>query len=216
MNCEGWFVTPPISNITVAASSERSQSFTIKAPADADSDESCNVDFTLDSEGIFETQTQTTEAIISVAKLVIYEEGVEPQLADAKANADGEFRIPIRNEGFLTAPNVIVTLKADELGTTVYAEQSITITVPANDVAFATFPYSDLPPGDARLLVTLEVIDTPIHEDSDEDAILTIQFSNMADEDGESDWLVIVIVILTGLVLYGGYKTARKGSSGRF
>lgn len=216
LNCDGWSVLPSISNITVAASSERSQSFTIKAPADADSDESCNVDFTLDSEGIFETQTQTTEAIISVAKLVIDEGGVEPQLADAKANADGEFRIPIRNEGFLTAPNVVVTLKADELGNTVYAEQSITITVPANDVAFATFPYSDLPPGDARLLVTLEVIDTPIHEDSDDDAILTIQFSNMADEDGESDWLVIVIVILTGLVLYGGYKTARKGSSGRF
>ena len=57
-----------------------------------------------------------------------------------------------------------------------YAEQSITITVPANDVAFATFPYSDLPPGDARLLVTLEVI-VSIHEDSDEDAVLTIQFT---------------------------------------
>ena len=216
LNCEGWFVTPPISNITVAASSERSQSFTIKAPEDADSDESCNVDFTLDSEGVFDTQTQTTEAIISVAKLVIDEGGVEPQLADAKANADGEFRIPIRNEGFLTAPKVKVTLKADELGNTVYAEQTIEIAVPANGVTFATFPYSDLPPGDARLFVTLEVIDTPIHEDSDEDAILTIQFSNMADEDGESDWLVIVIVILTGLVLFGGYKTARKGSSGRF
>ena len=38
----------------------------------------------------------------------------------------------------------------------------------------------------------------------------------MADEDGESDWLVVVIVLLTGLVLYGGFKTAKKGSSGRF
>ena len=80
LNCEGWFVTPPISNITVVASSERSQSFTIKAPADADSDESCNVDFTLDSEGVFETQTETTEAIISVAKLVIDEGGVDHSL----------------------------------------------------------------------------------------------------------------------------------------
>ena len=53
-------------------------------------------------------------------------------------------------------------------------------------------------------------------EDSADEEIITIQFSNMADEDGESDWLVVVIVLLTGLVLYGGYKTARKGSSGRF
>ena len=64
--------------------------------------------------------------------------------------------------------------------------------------------------------VTLDVVDTPTHEDSDESAIITIKFSNIADEDGESDWLVVVIVLLTGLVLYGGYKTAKRGSSGRF
>ena len=60
------------------------------------------------------------------------------------------------------------------------------------------------------------MIDTQTHEDSDTSAIITIKFSNMADEDGESDWLVVVIVVLTGLVLYGGYKTAKRGSSGRF
>ena len=216
LDCDGWDVKPSISNITIAASSERSQSFTIKAPADADSDESCDVDFTLDSEGDFDTQTESTEAKISVAKLIIDKGGVEPRQADAKANADGEFRIPIRNDGFLTAQNVKVTLKADELGITEYEEEIVTITVPANDVAFAVFPYSDLPPGDARLMVTVDAGDTPVHDDSADNEIITIQFSNIADEDGESDWLVIVIVILTGLVLYGGYKTARKGSSGRF
>ena len=64
--------------------------------------------------------------------------------------------------------------------------------------------------------VTLDVIGTPTHEDSDSSAIITIKFSNMADEDGESGWLVVVIILLTGLVLYGGFKTAKKGSSGRF
>ena len=29
LSCEGWTVAPPISNVTVAANSERSQSFTI-------------------------------------------------------------------------------------------------------------------------------------------------------------------------------------------
>ena len=216
LSCEGWQVTPGLSNITVAAGSERSQSFTIFAPADASSEESCMVEFTADSEGEFETQTQSTNAIISVANLVIDEGGVEPRNAEAKANADGQFIIPIRNEGFLTAQDVIVYLQADELGDTDYPQKQVTITVPANGVAYASFDYSDLPPGDARLKVTLDVIGTPTHEDSDTSAIITIKFSNMADEDGESGWLVVVIILLTGLVLYGGFKTAKKGSSGRF
>ena len=216
LSCEGWQVTPGMSNITVAAGSERSQSFTIFAPADASAEESCPVEFTADSEGDFETQTQSTNALISVAKLVIVEGAVEPNAADAKANADGQFIIPIRNDGFLTAQDVIVYLQADELGDTDYPQKQVTITVPANGVAYANFDYSDLPPGDARLKVTLDVIGTPTHEESQTSDIITIKFSNMAEEDGESDWLVVVIILLTGLVLYGGFKTAKKGSSGRF
>ena len=62
----------------------------------------------------------------------------------------------------------------------------------------------------------MDVIGTPTHVESAESEIITITFSNIADEDGDSDWLVVVIVLLTGLVMYGGYKTARRGSSGRF
>ena len=68
----------------------------------------------------------------------------------------------------------------------------------------------DLPPGDARLKVTVEVIGTPTHEESQESEIITIQFSNIADEDGESDWLVIVIVVLTGLVLLAVTRLLRR------
>ena len=201
----------------MAANSERSQSFTIYAPADAAAEDECPVSFSANSEGDFAEQTQSTIAIISVAKLVIDEGGVEPRNADAKANADGQFIIPIRNEGFLTTGDVIVYLEADELGDTVYPQQQVTITVPANGTAYATFDYSDLPPGKARLKVTLDVIDTPTHVESAESEIITITFSNIADEDGDSDdLLVVVIVLLTGLVMYGGYKTARRGSSGRF
>ena len=215
LSCEGWLVAPPVSNVTVAAESERSQSFTIYAPADASSEDECMVHFTANSEGDIDQEKQSTNAKISVANLRIDEGGVEPSNANAKANANGQFRIPISNKGFLAA-DVIVYLEADELGDTVYPQQTDSIVVPANGTAFAVFNYSDLPPGDARLKVTLDVINTPTHEDSDESAIITIKFSNMADEDGESDWLVVVIIALTGLVLYGGYKTAKKGSSGRF
>ena len=203
-----------VSNVTVAAESERSQSFTIYAPADASSEDECMVHFTANSEGDIDQEKQSTNAKISVANLRIDEGGVEPSNANAKANANGHLGIPISNKGFLAA-DVIVYLEADELGDTVYPQQTDSIVVPANGTAFAVFNYSDSPPGDARLEVTLEVINTPTHEESDESAIITIKFSNMADEDGESDWLVVVIIALTGLVLYGGYKTAKKGSSGR-
>ena len=210
----GWQVAPAISNLTVAADDDRSQSFTIYAATNSTVD-SCDIEFTADSEGDFETQSASTEALISVAKIVIDKSAIEPRDADAEANADGIFRIPIRNDGFLTASDVIVYLEADELGNTDYSQKQVTIVVPANGVAYAEFPYADLPPGPARLKVTVDVIGTPVHPDSAESEIFTTTFSNMADDD-ESPVLMFVIVTLTILVLYGGYKTAKKGSSGRF
>ena len=139
------------------------------------------------------------------------------------ANEDGIFRIPIENTGFLTADDVIVYLESAQDGTD-YPQKQITITVPAasSDVngvvepgqAWAEFPYSDMPPGTAYLKVSVEVIGTPISDEiPDED--ISYKFSNTA-EGEESSFLMPVIIILTILVLFGGYKTARKGSSGRF
>ena len=214
----GWQVTGS-TNLTVAANDERAQSFTIFSAQNSTVDK-CDIEFTAESEGDFEIQTAETEARISVVRLVIEESLVEPGGADAEANADGTFRIPIRNVGFLTAAEVKVTLEADEFGNTVYEPQQKSQMIPAEDYRYFEFDYSDMPPGDARLRVSVEVMDPAnedaVAEDSADEAILTIPFSNMASEDGESPFLVIVIVALTLLVLYGGYNTARKGSSGRF
>lgn len=207
----GWLVAPPISNLTVAADSTRSQSFTIYAPTNSTVDE-CDIDYTAESEGDVETQTGSTTAIISIAKLVILEDSIEPRASDALANENGIFRIPIQNNGFLTASDVIVYLVAQD--GTEYTQKQTTITVPANGTAFAEFPYSNMPPGPAGLTVSLEVIGTPSEDVSDVD--FKIKFSNVADGDGNDSYLMIVVVILTILVLYGGYKTARKGSSSRF
>jgi hypothetical protein len=214
----GWQVAPEITNVTVAADSERSQSFTIYAAANSTKD-SCDVEFTAQSGGDdFELQTSTTNAKISVAKLVIEEDSIEPLAADAGANEDGIFTIPIRNEGFLSTGSVVVYLEAQEISDTVYARQSFTIaTVPAEGVAYAEFQYSDFPPGIQRFSVSLEVLDdTPLHPDSEDSELFERKFSNMEDEGDESPWLGIVIVALAILVLYGGFKTARKGSSSRF
>jgi hypothetical protein len=89
--------------------------------------------------------------------------------------------------------------------------------VPAQGNATAEFPYSDLPPGVARFVVTIEVgEDTPLDSGSEDTVDFDIKFSNMEDEGDESPWLMVVIIVLTILVLFGGYKAARKGSSGRF
>ena len=71
-----------------------------------------------------------------------------------------------------------------------------------------------MPPGTAYLTVSVEVIGTPISDDVP-DMDISYKFSNVADGE-ESSFLMPVIIILTILVLFGGYKTARKGSSGRF
>ena len=207
----GWLVTPPISNLTIAADNSRSQSFTIFAATNS-TVETCDVDYTVDSEGDFETQTGSTTAIISIAKLVILVDSIEPRAANALANEDGIFRIPIKNEGFLTASDVIVYLVGQD--GTEYTQKQTTITVPANETAFAEFPYSDMPPGPAGLTVSVEIIGTPSEDVSDKD--FKVKFSNVASGDANDSYLMIIVVILTILVLYGGYKTARKGSSSRF
>jgi hypothetical protein len=188
-------------------------SFTIHAGTNS-TEVTCDVDFSADSSGDFETQEESTKVIVSVATLSIIKNAIEPFAADAIANTDGIIRIPIENTGFLTASEVVVTLTSAQAGTE-FAEQLVTITVPAGEVAYAEFPYSDMPPGNARLVVSVTVDGTPVSEDVS-DYEFPIKFSNVASEDGESPYLMVVIVALTLLVLYGGFKTARKGSSGRF
>ncbi|MEL0101513.1 MAG: hypothetical protein VW862_07435, partial [Euryarchaeota archaeon] len=208
----GWDVTPKLSNITIAANNDRSQSFTVHAPTNSTLDD-CDVAFEATSEGDFEVQTASTEVVIAVADLAILIESIEPRNADAFANQDGIFRVPIENTGFLSTGDVIVYLEASQEGTD-YPTQQTTIRIAAQDVEWAEFPYSDLPPGTAHLRVRLDVIDTPL-DSTVEPVDFSRKFSNVADGE-ESPWITVVIFMLTILALYGGYKVARKGSSSRF
>ena len=209
---DGWQVTPPMSNLTVGPGVDWNQDFTIHAGTNS-TELTCSIDFTADSAGDFETQTDSTNAMISIAKLSIIKKQIEPFAADAIANSDGIIRIPIQNEGFLTATDVIVVLVSAQPGTE-FAEQQVTISVPAEGVGYAEFAYSDMAPGNAHLKVVVTVVGTPVSEEVP-DYEFKIKFSNLAESE-ESPYLMIVIVALTILVLYGGFKTARKGSSGRF
>ena len=212
----GWQVTPPISNLTVAAGNDRSQSFTVFSAINS-TESDCEVTFEASSESPdLEVLSTSTDVVISLVSLEILKSSIEPDDADAEANTGGFFKIPIKNNGFLDATGVKITLEADSEGDTEYAEKSDYIDIPANGTAYANFSYDDLPPGPARFKITIDPVNNPVDSDSDSSEVFTRTFSNMADSDDESPLFTVVIVVLALLVLFGGYKTARKGSSGRF
>ena len=212
----GWQVTPPISNLTVAADDDRSQSFTVFASTNSTEGE-CELSFEASSENSeLETESDSIDVSIEEADFEIIKSSIEPDDADAEANTPGVFKIPIKNNGFLAVTGIEVTLSADELGDTVYESVTKVIDVPANGTTFVQFEYDSFPPGPARLLVTIDAGDNQVKDSSQTEVVFTRTFSNMADADDESPLFTIVIVILTLLVLYGGYNTARKGSSGKF
>ena len=126
--------------------------------------------------------------------------------------------IPITNTGYLSTGEVIVYLEGQDGTDTDYPRQSYTIsTVPARGDATAEFQYTDFPPGVARFEITLEVSDdTPLDSSSEDSAKFERKFANMEEEGDESPWLMVAIIALTALVLFGGYKAARRGSSSRF
>jgi hypothetical protein len=122
--------------------------------------------------------------------------------------------IIVENTGFLTATDVIVYLE----GTyeTDYPTEQVTITVPAEGTATAVFDHDGFGPGPQRFKTYITVIGTPVdstgpdHEDS-----FTLEFYNVADEE-KGGGVGYVVAVLAVLVLFGGYKTARKGSKARF
>ena len=220
-DCEdGWDVTGLFGvneSVPLTYGMEWSHAFKIHAPTNA-TDTECMIEFTADSKGEYETQVTTVEARISVAKLSIETGSITPFAADAAANEDGVITIPITNTGYLSTGEVIVYLEGQDGTDTDYPRQSYTIsTVPARGDATAEFQYTDFPPGVARFEITLEVSDdTPLDSSSEDSAKFERKFANMEEEGDESPWLMVAIIALTALVLFGGYKAARRGSSSRF
>ncbi|MDP6870313.1 MAG: STT3 domain-containing protein [Candidatus Poseidoniaceae archaeon] len=209
----GWDVTPEISNITIAAGNERSQSFTIHAATNSTENE-CTLSFSVDSESDYEIQTGSTSILVAVASLKIETTLIEPYAAVAEANKDGIIRIPVSNSGFLTATDVIVYLEAAEQTATIFEEVQTTISVPAEGMAYAEFEHGEFVPGPHYFTVRIDVIDTPTDNSaSDFTEDVSITYSNMAEE-GDSDFVMVFVVLLIILVIYSGYKTVAGRTKG--
>ena len=210
---DGWALTPPSENRTVGPGVTLTQSFTVKAPSNG-SETTCTIGFSVESEGPHDILTDSTEVMISVATLSFDTNGFRPLEADAAANEAGTIRIAVKNDGFLTASDVIVYLVGT--GDTEFEETQVTITVPAQGSAYAEFAYEGLNTGTQRFEVRMESIGTPTDSTDDDHKVnFDIRFSSMS-EGEESSYVLFVVIVLAAGVLFGGYKIARKGSSSRF
>jgi len=213
-NCisAGWWADDVSELPNVGPYSSKTQAVTVEAPENSTVSE-CTLTVTVDSGGEFDSQTIEIEFVISVASLSFDPDGIEPREADAAANQAGLIRIPVTNDGFLDASSVIVYLEGS--GDTEFSAQKSAL-VPAKSTVFFEFEYSGFDPQTQRFEVRMESIRTPTDSGGDDhEQMFDIKFSNMA-EGEESSSVVWVVVVLSALILFGGYKVARKGSSSRF
>jgi hypothetical protein len=210
----GWSVTDSVSNLPVPPYDSRTQSFTVTSAVNSTISE-CKLSVTAESSGDFDIQEGEIDMIISVASLSFVEENIEPLEQNAEALKPGVIRVPIRNDGYLEATNVIVYLEGQNNTGTDFTSQD-TITVPANGLAYAEFTYESFDTGVRRFEIRMESIDTPTDTSGDDhEMMFEIKFSNIAE--GEESSLVGTVVVIIGLlVLFGGFKAARRGSSSRF
>ena len=185
---------------------------TITSPSTDTTVDTCSVKVTVTSES---GASYTREIIVEIATatLEIISEQITPLNSEAVAGKSGKIIVPVRNTGLLDAVGIEVTLK----GTveTEYAEQKVTLTVPNNDIAYAEFDYEGFEGAVQRFEVTINPRDVSVSEDSQESLRFDREFANVA-EGEESSLLPFVIVILGGLVIFGGYKVAKSGSKKRF
>ena len=145
---------------------------------------------------------------MQIINLEIISEQITPLNSEAVAGKSGKIIVPIRNTGLLDAVGIEVTLKG--IVETEYSEQKMTLTVPNNDIAYAEFDYEGFEGAVQRFEVTMTQEMYLCLKIAKIASNLT-EFANVA-EGEESSLLPFVIVILGGLVIFGGYKVAKSGS----
>ncbi len=185
---------------------------TVTSPSANATVNSCTLGVTVKSEN-GDTYTQEIVVEIATANLEIISEQITPLNSEAVAGKSGKIIVPIRNTGLLDAVGIEVTLKG--IVETEYSEQKVTLTVPNNDIAYAEFDYEGFEGAVQRFEVTIDPRDVSVSEDSQNSIKFDREFANVA-EGEESSLLPFVIVILGGLVIFGGYKVAKSGSKKRF
>ena len=213
-NCiaDGWNIEP--SNpppLPVEPRDNKNQKFTIYSPTSGATVESCDVTIRLVSTS-GESVESTISAKISVADLSIDTSLITPLVSDSVAGEAGVFTIPVKNDGFLAATGIEVTLVGTD-GTD-FASETVVLTIPAESTVNAEFDYTGFEVGPQRFEITINPRDTPVANELEPQSF-NREFANVAVGE-ESTYLPFIVVILGLLVVFGGYKVAYSGSKKRF
>ena len=215
---EGWQITPTTTSLTISKDDQRTQQFSVFAPEDFTSGE-IEATVTITSEDGLTSETVVVE-IVSARISLSVDETLSQELTKVYESETGQVVVPITNSGYRTATNVLVSVDlTNDAGTEVVKTLApLNISVPAGQTVNATFDVDPSSSKFNRFAISVEVTsdeDLEYVEDSIEP--FDYQEETILDEaEGTSSWFMVVIIILTLLVGYGGTKVARNKGTNRF
>ena len=215
---EGWTITPPSTNLIISKDDQRTQQFSIFAPEDFTSGE-IEATVTITSEDGLTSETVVVE-IVSARISLSVDETLSQELTKVYESETGQVIVPITNSGYRTATNVLVAVDlTNDAGTEVIKTlESLNISIPAGQTVNATFDVDPSSSKFNRFAISVEVTsddDLEYVEDSIEP--FDYQEETILDQaEGTSSWFMVVIIVLTLLVGYGGTKVARNKGTNRF
>ncbi|HII58332.1 MAG TPA: hypothetical protein HA328_05225, partial [Candidatus Poseidoniaceae archaeon] len=215
---EGWTITPPSTTLTISKDGQRTQQFSIFAPEDFTSGE-IEATVTITSEDGLTSETEVIE-IVSARISLSVDETLSQELTKVYESETGQVVVPITNSGYRTATNVLVSVDlTNDAGTEVIKSlEPLNISVPAGQTVNATFDVDPSSSKFNRFAISVEVTsdeDLEYVEDSIEP--FDYQEETILDQaEGTSSWFMVVIIVLTFLVGYGGTKVARNKGTNRF
>ena len=214
---EGWQITPTASTLTISKDDQRTQQFSIFAPESFTSNE-IEATVTITSEdGI---TSETVDVTIQSARISLsVDETLSQELTKVYESQPGQIVVPISNSGYRTASTVLVTVNlTNDAGNEVLENiGNQTISVAAGQTINATFALDQSSKKFNRYSISVDILG----EDNDyvEDSIAPFDYQEetiLDTSEPTSGWFMVVIIVLTILVGYGGLKVARNKSSNRF
>ncbi len=213
----GWSINEPMTPITVAKGAEGNYQFTATPPNDFSSGE-ITATVTITSED--GTTSKSYDVTIVSSKITLsVDEDLAQELTKVYESQNGQLIIPIQNSGYRTASAVSINASiTNDAGTEIFEYLATqTITIPAGETVNAVFDVKPSSESFNRFAISVEIgdadadyIDESIDDfDFKEDTIID-------DPEETSAWFMLVIIILTLLVAYGGLKVAKNKGSTRF
>ena len=214
---QGWQITPTSSTLTISKDDQRTQQFSIFAPESFTSGE-IEATVTITSEDGTTSETITVEIQSARIDLSV-DQTLSQELTKVYESQPGQIVVPITNDGYRTASTVLVSvnLTNDAGNEVIRVIGNQTVSIGAGQTVNATFTLDESSKKFNRFAISVDVlgeddeyIDGSIEPfDYQEETILDTS-------EPTSGWFMIVIIVLTFLVGYGGLKVARNRGSTRF